>query len=470
MLKDVLERSKDRVHQLKISTVGQAIKEFEDKKSKPNTTRTKLTTEQNRMVYGLTSELGSTKIALGIAGSGKSFALEAAKIAWEKAGYSVIGMAPTGKATLGLEQTTGIKSSTIDSFLVRQESPKSNDRICKKSILVVDEAGMIGSRKLSMLIKLAKKNKSKIVLIGDTRQLQPVEAGSAVKMIERHIGSIDLSKIYRQKQEWQRNATQFFADGEGTKALKEYQKRGMVEIFQSPEKAFKGVFNDYLMQIRKNPKETNLIITETNEQAKSLNLAIKKALFRNGRTSSGYEIPVKTKGKTTETRHFSAGERILFTKNRTKMGVTNGTFGTIVDIKKQILGGHRLSVRLDSKEKISFNANDYGYIDNGFAVTVYKSQGETVDKTQFFLSEKTSREAAYVAMSRHRKSAKIYVDRTSFSDLIDWKVVSKMEKKHDKTANIELKTMEMVGRKASASQQKDTSLDYKKSADYGLSR
>jgi len=360
---------------------------------------------------------------------------------------------------------------TIDSFLHRQKEVGKAEKINRNSIIVIDEAGMIGSRKLSRLMQIIEKTKSKIVLVGDLRQLQPVEAGSALKMIEREIGSVGLQKIYRQQKEWQRSATQFFAEGEATKALSEYKRRGLAKIFPGPEEAHKSLVKDYLIDKKKNSNQSRIIIAETNQQAEALNTQIKQHLFSTGEVISGFEIQVKTPKKELENRHFAAGERILFTKNSRKLGVSNGTFGVILDIRKPLFQtGIQFTVKTDSNKTVSFNSKDYKSLDNGFAVTIHKSQGATLDRTFFLLSEKTSREAAYVAMSRHKKDAKIYIDRSSFSDLIDWEKVEKADQKNQKTSEIESKTIDFVGRKASISQQKDTSLDYKKSVDRGISR
>ena len=130
-----------------------------------------------------------------------------------------------------------------------------------------------------------------------------------------------------------------------------------------------------------------------------------------------------------------------------------------MQIKRQ-LRGIELKVKTDIGNLVSFNTKDYKHIENGYAVTVYKAQGDTIDKTFFLLSEKTSREATYVAMSRHKKTSKMYIDRQNFSDLIDWDRVNNFNENSDKIGEIESKTILCTSKKLNALHQKDTSLDY----------
>ena len=160
---------------------------------------------------------------VGFAGAGKTTALEAAKEGWEKAGYTVIGLAPTGKAARNIEDS-GIRSMTLHKFLKAQS--QGRERITDKTVLVLDEAGMVDSRRMAELIYLIEKAGAKSVNMGDGSQLQAVEAGPAFRLLTDRIRPAVLETVVRQQVDWQREATQLFGKHQTRHALKLYQENG----------------------------------------------------------------------------------------------------------------------------------------------------------------------------------------------------------------------------------------------------
>jgi len=202
-------------------------------------------------------------------------------------------------------------------------------------------------------------------------------------------------------------------------------------------------------------------------QVRNLNIDIREALKEEDKLlEKQTTIKIYDKDQSLVEREFCLGDRIYFTKNSRNLGVNNGTFGKVINIEED-KKSHKVTVITDLKKIVSFSTREYKNIEHGYAVTAYKSQGDTVDKSYYMVSERSSKEASYVIMSRHRLNAKLYVDRSGFSQNIDWNALKGMDKKEiAKTFN------EIAITQAASSmqkpQEKDTSLDYKK--DIGVTK
>jgi len=181
-----------------------------------------LSADQDRAIrHMLSSE--QISCVIGFAGAGKTTCLEAAKNAWEMAGYNVIGLAPTGRAADNIARC-GIRSMTAHKFLVAQE--QGRERVTDKSVIVLDEAGMVDSRRFAQLMTIAERAGAKIVPMGDANQLQAIEAGPAFRLLTNRIEPAILETIVRQQEGWQQDATQLFGRLNTRKALEIYQENG----------------------------------------------------------------------------------------------------------------------------------------------------------------------------------------------------------------------------------------------------
>ena len=179
----------------------------------------KLSAEQVTAIHHITdNERLSTLI--GYAGAGKSTALKAAREAWEAQGYKVHGAALAGKAAEGLEASSGIKSRTLHSYQYRWQH--NMEHLNANDVFVIDEAGMVGSKQMNFFSQEIQKAGAKIVLVGDSGQLQPIAAGGAFTAISKITNSAKITEIRRQSHEWQRQASLDFASGNIKAALKAY--------------------------------------------------------------------------------------------------------------------------------------------------------------------------------------------------------------------------------------------------------
>ncbi len=180
-------------------------------------------------------------IVVGYAGTGKSVMLGVVREAWEAAGYQVRGMAFSGIAAENLESGSGIPSRTIASL--EHGWGQGRDLLTARDVLVIDEAGMVGTRQLERVLSHASEAGAKVVLIGDPQQLQSIEAGAAFRWVhERHLGA-EFDEVRRQWEDWQREATRDLATGSTDAAIHAHDSHGMVQEAPMREQARKGLID-----------------------------------------------------------------------------------------------------------------------------------------------------------------------------------------------------------------------------------
>lgn len=365
---------------------------------------------QRRAVKHLT---GKSKISavVGLAGTGKSTMLAAAKTAWESSGYRVRGAALAGKATDGLQRSSGIRSQTLASLEKQWKSGKNLLR--KNDVLIIDEAGMLDSRQLARVISEVENRKAKLVLVGDPEQLQPIGAGAAFRAIVDEIGAVELNDIRRQDKNWQKKASSDFATGRTGDALESYNKHGSIRFGGSKIQTLMDITRDYLADLKKNPSDSRLVLAHRRADVKMLNNAIRAALQANGllpRCGSKQEFMHITYDGI---KSFATGDRVVLLENNSRLGVKNGMLGTIDSV-----GQKNMNVTLDDTgQKVTIPMRDYKAVDYGYTTTIHKAQGTTVDNTFVLASNSMDRHLTYVGMTRHRTNAKMYAPATDFKNL-----------------------------------------------------
>lgn len=186
----------------------------------------RLSEGQEKAIRHLVDE-GQLKCIVGYAGAGKTTALEACRDIWEAEGYRVYGLAPTGRASQNLE-ASGISSQVLHKFLKAFNEGRSH--YSDKSVIVLDEAGMVDVGRFEAFLGAIQALGVKAVVVGDSGQLQPVEAGPAFRLVTERVGVSRLEEVVRQKEEWQREATVLFGKQESQKAIQAYQERGHVHL------------------------------------------------------------------------------------------------------------------------------------------------------------------------------------------------------------------------------------------------
>ncbi|WP_159952355.1 Ti-type conjugative transfer relaxase TraA [Rhizobium sp. 18065] len=350
---------------------------------------------------------GGERIAavIGRAGAGKTTMMRAAREVWEAAGYRVVGGALAAKAAEGLDKEAGIVSRTLSSWELRWE--REWDHLDDKTIFVIDEAGMVSSRQLALFVEAVVKAGAKLVLIGDPDQLQPIEAGAAFRAITDRVGYAELETIYRQKDQWMRDASLDLARGNVANALNAYEQAGLVQTGWTRQDAIEGLIESWNRDF--DPDKTTLILAHRRRDVRELNALARARLVERGIVGEGFAFNTED-GQ----RRFAAGDQIVFLKNEGSLGVKNGMLAKVVDAAPG-----RIVVEIGDGEsctQVIVEQRFYANVDHGYATTIHKSQGATVDRVKVLASSTLDRHLTYVAMTRHREAAELHVGMEEFTN------------------------------------------------------
>jgi AAA domain len=177
--------------------------------------------DQEAMVRDLCQGGQGVAVVVGRAGTGKTFALGIARHAWQLDGYRLLAAAPTGIATLSLQGEGFEEVATCDRLL--GDLDRDREQLDTRTMLVIDEAGMVGSRKLGRLLEHAEQAQAKVVLVGDDRQLAPIDAGGGFRALRLRLGASELTENRRQQQAWEREALELVRSGLVEEAVAAYQ-------------------------------------------------------------------------------------------------------------------------------------------------------------------------------------------------------------------------------------------------------
>nr|WP_234907933.1 Ti-type conjugative transfer relaxase TraA [Ensifer canadensis] len=377
---------------------------------------------------------GATRIAavIGRAGAGKTTMMKAAREAWEAAGYRVVGGALAGKAAEGLEKEAGIVARTLSSWELRWN--QGRNQLDEKTVFVLDEAGMVSSRQMALVVETVTKAGAKLVLVGDPEQLQPIEAGAAFRAIADRIGYAELETIYRQRQQWMRDASLDLARGDVGKAVDAYRAHGQFRGLDLKAQAVESLIADWNHDY--DPSKTSLILAHLRRDVRKLNEMARARLVERGIVADGFAFKTED-----GTRMFATGDQIVFLKNEGSLGVKNGMLAKVLEAAPGRIvaeigeGEHSHQVKVEQRF--------YNNLDHGYATTIHKAQGATVDRVKVLASLSLDRHLTYVAMTRHREDLAVYYGSRSFA----------------KSGGL----IPILSRRNT----KDTTLDYEKASFYG---
>lgn len=343
-------------------------------------------------------------VVVGYAGTGKSAMLGVAREAWEAAGYEVRGVALSGIAAENLESGSGIASRTIASM--EHGWKQGRDLLTSRDVLVIDEAGMVGTRQLERVLSHAAEAGAKVVLVGDPQQLQSIEAGAAFRSIHERHGGAEIGEVRRQREDWQRDATRDLATGRTGDAIHAYDKHGMVHAAPTREQARGELIDRWDRERQANSDVPRIILTHTNDEVRALNEAARQKMRDAGELGADVHVAAERGART-----FAPGDRVMFLQNERGLGVKNGTLGTVEQVSPQ-----SMTVRADDGRAVSFDLKDYKKIDHGYAATIHKAQGMTVDRSHVLATPGMDAHGSYVALSRHRDGMDLHYGHDDFAN------------------------------------------------------
>ncbi len=355
-----------------------------------------LADEQERMVRTICSSGDGVEIIEGVAGAGKTFALAAARDAWEASGYRVIGCSLAARAAKQLQDDAGIPASTIDRLLAGID--RHTTALDDTTVLVVDEAAMVGTRKLARLLALAESADSKVVLVGDPCQLPEIEAGGTFRGLQQRLGVSHLTDNRRQSDEWERATLAQLRAGDPNHALDDYLGHERVHPAASDD-ALRDRLVDEWMNARVEGEDVLMVAAR---------LADVDDLNRRARQVLSDECYLGNDGMVLAGRPFAESDEVLALRNDYPLGLLNGTRATVerIDTRRQEM---ILTTTRGERITVPFAYAEAGHLTHRYATTVHKAQGATADRCLVLVDDTMTREHAYTALSRGRHGNELFI-------------------------------------------------------------
>ena len=362
----------------------------------------------------------------GFAGTGKTYTLHEVAKVWQSRGYEVIGGAASGKATQEMSGIVGMEAASLAAWEARWARGRVPER---KFVFVMDEAGMVGSDVWARVQGQVAAMGGKLIAVGDPEQLQPVNDTSAFLAVQERIGVTVMDEIVRQTNPSERKASRGFALGaaEAKAAIKYYEGAGYVHFVDgvkdeigSVDAAIAGILERYFEG--DTAPENRVAVALSNKDVWALNAALRGKAVERGvvtETRSFGEIIRIVRGFDKPDRRVSvpldvgAGDRLIFTAAHRSLGIPKSSLGTVTGVRAGeidlLVDGTGRSMTVDMS---SFKDFDYG-----FATTIHKSQGMTVDKAFVLGHGYMNQHLAYVAMTRHRDSVEFFAPTERIEDM-----------------------------------------------------
>ncbi len=360
-----------------------------------------LSDEQADMIRALASSEHAIEIVVAAAGTGKTFTLNAMSEAWSTAGYQPVGCSLSARAARELQDSAEIPSTSVARFIHNLQTNKA--KLTRRSVIVVDEAAMVGTRTLAQIFAHAKHAEARVVLVGDPRQLIEIEAGGLFAAIARERMPIGLTVNRRQREPWERVALDELRDGNIHKAIGAYLQHGRIHHGTG---TYELMITDWWHSF--NNGDTALMLASTRESVRWLNQTA-RSWMRNGMVLDGPELR-------TPNGALQAGDRVMLQKTNDKLGLANGTLATVTSVDV-VLGTIEIDDQRGQKQHLPAEYLDAGHVGYGYAATIHKTQGTTIDQAFVWVTPELQRESAYSALSRGRQQNHLYLDHDHGIDL-----------------------------------------------------
>jgi len=363
-------------------------------------------TAEQRAFYHHVLNSGALAIGLGRAGTGKSFTAGAAVAAFRESGYEVVLVAPTNAVAKDWEAFQPVsRAATIHSELWHVEH--GTRTWTSKTVVIADEAAMLGNAHLDRLLNAARKAGAKIVLVGDDRQLASINrTGMFSELVERY-GAAELTGVYRQRVAWQASAAEDLAGGRVKDAIRAYDAHGAITWTATKTEAMERLIAKWAGDTGARPAASRFVIAHTNADVHLLNSALRAVRAERGEI--GHDVMLPSEG---EAKAFAVADRVQIIETNKEKGLFNGEVGTITSIRNG-----RITLMLDAGRRAEINTAEFDGFRHGYAGTIYKSQGRTIDETYVLHSKYVRQESMYVGLTRQRDDCQVFVGRDQAESL-----------------------------------------------------
>jgi conjugative relaxase-like TrwC/TraI family protein len=363
--------------------------------------------DQAAMVRDLTQGGAGVAVVVGRAGSGKTWALGLAREAFELDGYQVLGCAPTGIATVGLADEGFTDTATVDRLLLDLGSGRLE--LHDRTVLVVDEAAMVATRKLATLLGHADRAGAKVVLVGDDRQFAPIAAGGGFRALRLRLGASELTVNRRQVEAWEQRAIDDVRAGRIEQAIAAYAEHERIRAFEARDDRDRALVNDWWQAHEAG--ERPVIYAHRRAQVDQLNSVCQRL-----RAEAGQLGPERL---VVGDRSFAVGDMVVLGANaRHRLGVVNGTTAVIQDLDLQ---GRAMTVRTLEEEPpktvrlpgwyldAAVRPGQSRRVDLAYARTDMRSQGRTERRALLALDGAEDMQGGYVQLTRSTQRTDLYL-------------------------------------------------------------
>ena len=348
-------------------------------------------------------------VGIGAAGAGKTSSTRLAVDAIEASGNRVIGMAPTAAAAAVMRTEMRIDADTVDKFLTDWQSGKASVDVRPGDVLLVDEAGMIATPKMEKILTLAQERGALVRALGDYRQLSAVGSGGALRLVDREIGAVHLDELFRFKNPEEAASTIALREPPlvGTDKPFEWYKENNRVVAGDADAMIEDVFRKYSTDIQAGKQ--SIMIASTNEAVTKLNDLAQTHAIEHGQVSTDAGAVALHNSS-----RAHLGDTIVTRKNARRLVVNsgqdfvkNGDLWTVTDLHDD---GRITAQHTGHGGKVTLPA---GYVQEsvelGYAATIHRAQGSTVDTAHALVDASTDRAGAYVALTRGRENNQLYV-------------------------------------------------------------
>lgn len=363
---------------------------------------------QERMAREFATSDKLLVVGIGAAGAGKTSSTRLAVNAIEASGGRVVGMAPTAAAAAVMREEMGIEADTVDKILSdwQNGAPVS---LRAGDVLLVDEAGMVSTPKFQQILQLAQERGALVRALGDYRQLSAVGSGGALRLVDREVGAVHLDELFRFKNPDEAAATLALREPPlvgDDKPFDWYKDQGRVVAGESDvmvEQVFTAWRDDTTAG------KQSIMIASTNETVGKLNdLAQAHAMER------GHVHPEHGSVLLHNEARAHVGDVVVTRQNARRLTVNSGQDfvknGDLWRVAQVHDNGAMTVQHLEHGGKVTLPAAYAAQsVELGYAATIHRAQGATVDTAHALVDSSTDRAGAYVALTRGRESNTLYV-------------------------------------------------------------